>query len=268
MTSFLHHIIDRHTGSSENVKPRIQSTFDHENFFSNDPVINDREEGEETEAPKKEANLPGIEITGLTTDVRKTKKENKIPDVIVNETVSQVTEPVQPIKPRENNSESQQESIKQTPAALLKKDTGTGENKQVSFHKRIISKSQKQHTEGSLDKTGEKINEQKNKIASPGSLPALTEINEPVNDDEIKPGALKDNGSTNVSPWRADFKNKTGYPLPKISSATTSSQTINISIDRIEIRAQFPQAEPKMISKKEDKNILSLDQYIESRKPR
>jgi hypothetical protein len=91
---------------------------------------------------------------------------------------------------------------------------------------------------------------------------------EPVSNDEIKPRVLKDNGSTNVSLGKPGFKNNTEHPLLKIPSATTSSQTINISIDRIEIRAQFPQAETKVIAKKEDKNILSLDQYLESRKPR
>ena len=268
MTSFLDHIISRHIGSSENVKPRVQSTFDHENFFSNDPAINDRQEGEEMGSQKKQAESPVIEITGPPTDIRKNK--NKIPDPILKETISQVTEPIQLIGPRENNSESQQRSIKNTAVALLKKDKVSGENKTMSFREKIISRSQKEHTEGSLNKTGEKISEQKNKIASStkGSLPALTEIDEPGNDDEIKPAALKDNGSTNVSPRGPGFKNKTEYPLPKIPSAATSSQTINISIHRIEIRAQFPQAETKMISKKEDKNILSLDQYLESRKPR
>jgi hypothetical protein len=265
MTNFLSHIINRHLNPVENIKPRINSRFDRESFFPGDERTSD-EQIEERISLEKQPVKTNAATSDDSLHVSQNITGDKIPGAVYEKDTSPGTESIQPKKLPGNKI--QQQSINRS-VPPEKTEAESRENKPVSVREKIISRLQTKYAERYFDTKDEEATESNSKMITrpKESLPVLKEINEPPNDDN-KPAMLKDKGSANSYSPMPFVNNKSEKLVPKISLAKSSSQTINISIDRIEIKAQFPQPETKVIIKKEDRNILSLDQYLESRKSR
>lgn len=272
MHDFINQLIERHANAVGNIQPRVSGRFDNDGYISKKGDENESWEGSRVES---------FQPQPLSVTVREDQDE-KEPRKTENEKDLIAPERNRTTRDNELMGEKNEPMKKQQPSISVVSDNIQQKTNQISGTKpepapqaeRLITRLQNRY----LDKiqirestrdanlqgddsnhTGKKTDE---------SLPVLREPAR-VTAEETGPQLIaKENQAVHIRPKPEQQANQRNA-YPSSLSNKTIPQTINISIDRIEIRAQYPpQVETRVIPKKEIKGIMALDEYLEKRKSR
>lgn len=272
MTRFINNLINRHILPDAGIKPRMQSRFDDAGHFPETFDSNPEEsrypdmqqEPDTTTNNKQPLNDPGFDIKepGQADSLHKnipflsTNPSPAAPDTDNSKPVPEINRiPDGSLSPKNIPSSTRDKKITAQDSATK---TTTRETQPL-----IVPEKAQEHKK-QREKPGEDI------IAPDTGIqyisPKKKEV-DPVNKIEptIKPGDKKGNLYFNDTP-RPKTGSESGNRLTPTLPGKTISRIVNISIDRIEIRAQVPKTETKPVVKKEEKGILSLEQYLGQRK--
>ena len=270
MNDFIKQLIERHADTAGNIQPRVSGRFDNDGLskkwienesWDTSPVESfqprpafiavgeDHEEKEPTEtdiekdstAPKRNSTARNKELMGESNESVKKQQPS----------LSVVADNIQP-KPNQITGTKRELT---TPAE--KRITGLQKRYLEKIHFTESIKEENQEGDDSNNTGKEKYE----------TFPLLRDPVRAIEEDSRPQSFARDNQAVNIQPKPEEASQRTTHPSPL--SNKTIPQTIHISIDRIEIRAQYPpQAETRVIPKKEIKGIMALDEYLEKRKSR
>jgi hypothetical protein len=262
MNSFLSNLLDRHLYVERNVKPLIRARFDNATDLSNAEVdlTENKDDSVQTATSSsiKEWKPSRSEIKIDRPDESLSGSEKEAQDGIIHIAGS--------VSFRRSAEEIKLASPGDGVEHANKQEENAVDKKRFSIpHDKKPAHFQKLYTERNY-----RIDSLQNKIVddyTPGELGS--QIQTHLIDKQEYPGVLVHNES------EKDKRSK-NFVLPPDrivgdhqlrKKDIDSKQVINISIGSIEVRANFPAAEPKTVPKKETRNLLSLEQYLEQAKP-
>jgi hypothetical protein len=271
MNSFLSKLVDRHVEADHNIKPRIRGRFDADSGFSspiedeNPPTTETQESYESSQASLTQQRKKNESPTAI---------ESKKDKTIVTGPDKYLAEPSSPLL---SDIDAEDETLTGKPIEPVKINTDSihankkpadDENSSFTPVDRIITRWQNRYLEKNHFIKPEVEKKQPGKQDSNKPFAAETPLSfskEPdkpaLNDNNTY---TKENNEIDGSLGPVSNKSRQEYVLQKELTKTTT-HSINVSIGRIEIRALLPQVETRVIEKKEDTGILSLDKYLEQR---
>lgn len=220
--------------------------------------------------------LPGQEKIKIKTAIDKQQNDGSF--VPINEEKKPRESVPLPIHPTLESKDLQSKHI-ETIESVIKPDQDKAEDniekdkKSYPEKKIVINESQKKPLEKIYFYSFRNEMDKMKSVHQIGELTALNDKLSPnkigqnadVQKNEIKPQDSGYLGQLVVPSQKQDIENTLVPPLISKGSKSVTKKVINVTIGSVEVHAFFPPVEVKTPTQKENKNMMSLDQFLDER---